>query len=113
MTHDAATTRLDWLGTGVTSNNNQSNSYVLRQRQFWAEAKLHNRLGLFRRSGVVPGDGNHEGPLQPGWRHHDSARPSTRNYDAGFVWTRQYSFRVTKDSARRSSLVSRLRMPVL
>jgi hypothetical protein len=25
----------DWLGTGITSNNNQSNSYVLRQRVIW------------------------------------------------------------------------------
>ncbi len=31
---------LDWLGTGITSNNNQSNSYVMRQRQIWAEAAL-------------------------------------------------------------------------
>ena len=29
----------DWLGAGITSNNNQSNSYVLRQRQLWADAK--------------------------------------------------------------------------
>ncbi len=27
----------DFLGTGTTSNNNQSNSYVLRQRQVWAQ----------------------------------------------------------------------------
>src|SRR5579875_331498 len=26
---------MGWLGTGVTSNYNQSNSYVLRQRQLW------------------------------------------------------------------------------
>ena len=29
----------DWLSAGVTSNNNQSNSYTLRQRQLWADAK--------------------------------------------------------------------------
>ena len=29
---------MDWLGTGTTSNNNQSNSYVLRQRQIWGQA---------------------------------------------------------------------------
>ena len=33
---------MDWLGTGITSNNNQSNSYVIRQRQLWADAKLNN-----------------------------------------------------------------------
>ena len=31
---------MDWLGTGITSNNNQSNSYVVRQRQIWAQAAL-------------------------------------------------------------------------
>ncbi len=30
----------DFLGAGVTSNNNQSNSYVLRQRQAWGQAAL-------------------------------------------------------------------------
>ena len=33
---------MDWLGTGITSNNNQSNSYVLRQRQLWAQAALNS-----------------------------------------------------------------------
>ena len=32
----------DFLGAGITSNNNQSNSYVLRQRQVWGQAALHN-----------------------------------------------------------------------
>src|SRR5580698_1160425 len=32
----------DFLGTGVTSNNNQSNSYVLRQRQAWGQAALNS-----------------------------------------------------------------------
>ena len=30
---------MDWLSTGMTSNNNQTNSYILRQRQLWADAK--------------------------------------------------------------------------
>jgi hypothetical protein len=32
----------DFLSSGTTSNNNQSNSYTLRQRQFWGQAALHN-----------------------------------------------------------------------
>ena len=32
----------DWMGTGITSNNTQSNSYVFRQRQLWAQAALNN-----------------------------------------------------------------------
>ena len=29
----------DFLSAGVTSNNNQSNSYTLRQRQVWGQAR--------------------------------------------------------------------------
>src|SRR5206468_6235713 len=36
----------DFLGTGVTSNNRQSNSYVYRQRQLWASAKFDNGFYL-------------------------------------------------------------------
>ncbi len=32
----------DFLSAGVTSNNNQSNSYTMRQRQFWGKADLDN-----------------------------------------------------------------------
>jgi TolA-binding protein len=32
----------DFLGVGVASTNNQSNSYVLRQRQLWSQAAFHN-----------------------------------------------------------------------
>jgi hypothetical protein len=68
----------DWLGTGITSNNNQSNSYVLRQRVLWAQA-TEDKKGISNLSG-------------------DIMTPQTidPNYAAGFVWTRQYGFRVTK-----------------
>src|SRR6202167_6138407 len=85
----------DWLGTGVTSNNNESNSYVFRQRVLWAQVALNNgwaftggqlwsmatedRVGISNLSG-------------------DILTPVTidPNYVAGFVWERQYGFRVTK-----------------
>ena len=51
----------DWLGTGVTSNNRQSNSYVLRQRQIWAPGEARQRLELHRRSDVVVGNGRSQG----------------------------------------------------
>ena len=85
---------LDWLGTGVTSNNNQSNSYVMRQRQLWAQAAFKDgwtvtggqmwtlatetRHGLDNKTEVLP----------------DTIDP---NYNVGFVWSRQPGFRVTKD----------------
>ncbi len=87
----------DWLGTGITSNNNQSNSYVLRQRQMWADAKMNSgwdfsggqgwslvaetTQGLTRGSEILPAT------IDP-------------QYEAGFVWTRQYSFRVSKNIGR-------------
>ena len=30
----------DFLSAGVTSNNNESNSYTLRQRQVWGTGRL-------------------------------------------------------------------------
>ena len=33
---------MDFLSAGVTSNNNQSNSYTMRQRQVWAQAAFHS-----------------------------------------------------------------------
>ena len=32
----------DFLGAGTTSNNRQTNSYVFRQRQVWAQAAFDN-----------------------------------------------------------------------
>jgi Skp family chaperone for outer membrane proteins len=88
----------DWLSAGVTSNNNQSNSYTVRQRQLWADAKLNSgwdfsggqgwslatetTAGLTRGTEILPGT------IDP-------------QYTAGFVWTRQYSFRVSKDFGKK------------
>jgi hypothetical protein len=95
----------DFLGTGVTSNNNQSNSYVLRQRVVWAQAALksgwaftggqlwslatEDKKGLSNLSG-------------------DILTPQTidPNYNAGFVWTRQYGFRVTYTGSKFAMGVS-------
>jgi hypothetical protein len=83
---------MDWLGTGVTSNNNQSNSYVLRERQLWAQAAFRNGFtvtggqmwtlatenahAMDNRTEVLPGT------IDP-------------NYQVGFVWARQPGLRVT------------------
>jgi hypothetical protein len=85
----------DWLGTGVTSNNNESNSYVFRQRVLWAQAALNNgwaftggqlwSLATEDRKGVSNLSGDILLPL--------TIDP---NYVPGFVWERQYGFRVTK-----------------
>jgi hypothetical protein len=84
----------DWLGTGITSNNNQSNSYVFRQRQIWAQAKLNSgwqftggqmwTLATETTHGLDNGTEILPAVIDP-------------QYVAGFVWARQYGFRVTKD----------------
>ena len=85
----------DWLGTGISSNNNQSNSYVLRQRVLWAQAETNNHwaftggqlwsLATEDKKGISNLSGDIMTPL--------TIDP---NYNAGFIWTRQYGFRVTK-----------------
>ena len=54
----------DCLGTGITSNNNQSNSYVLRQRVLYAAGRDQQPLDVRRRPVVVPGYGRQKGHLQ-------------------------------------------------
>src|SRR5215470_5124187 len=84
----------DWLGTGVTSNNNESNSYVMRQRQLWAEAESNSgwvftagqqwslatedRVGIVNTTEILP-------------QTIDAA------YNAGFVWERQWGARIVKN----------------
>jgi TolA-binding protein len=85
----------DWLGTGITSNNNESNSYVLRQRVLWAQAALNNgwaftggqlwSMATEDKKGISNLSGDILTPL--------TIDP---NYVPGFVWERQYGFRVTK-----------------
>ncbi len=85
---------MDWLGTGITSNNNQSNSYVMRQRQLWADAKLTNGWDFSGGQGW-----SLAAETTKGLTRGTEILPATIDpqYEAGFVWTRQYSFRVSKD----------------
>ena len=87
---------MDWLGTGITSNNNQSNSYVLRQRQLWADALFANGWDVSGGQGWSLATETTQGETRG-----SEILPSTidSQYTAGFVWTRQYSFRFTKNVA--------------
>ncbi len=84
---------MDWLGTGITSNNNQSNSYVLRQRQLWADVALSNGWDFSGGQGW-----SLAAETTNGLTRGSEILPATIDpqYEAGFVWTRQYSFRVSK-----------------
>ena len=89
---------MDWLSAGVTSNNNQSNSYTLRQRQLWADAKFTNGWDFSGGQGWSLATETTQG-LTRG----TEILPATidAQYEAGFVWTRQYSFRVSKDIGKK------------
>lgn len=83
----------DFLSAGVTSNNNQSNSYSLRQRQAWGQAALDNGWSF---------TGGQMWSLvtetKKGLDNRSEALPMTIDpqYTVGFSWARQYGFRVTK-----------------
>ena len=85
----------DFLGTGISSNNNQSNSYVLRQRVVWAQAETKNHLAVTAGQlwSLATEDKKGISNLSG-----DIMTPQTidPNYITGFVWTRQFGFRVTK-----------------
>jgi TolA-binding protein len=84
----------DFLSAGVTSNDNQSNSYTLRQRQFWGQAKLDNGLTV---------TGGQMWSLVTETRNAMDNRTETTpqtidaQYNVGFSWARQYGLRVVKN----------------
>lgn len=83
----------DFLSAGSTSNDNQSNSYSLRQRQVWAQAALYN--GLTVTGGQMWSLATEYGS---GLTNGKESIPLTidAQYNVGFTWERQYGFRVTK-----------------
>ncbi len=94
---------MDFLGTGITSNNNQSNSYVLRQRQIWGQAAVNNgftftggqlwSLVTETKKGVDPTTENLPSVVDP-------------QYHVGFSWTRQYGARFAQSFAGNKAAVA-------
>ncbi len=84
----------DWLGTGTTSNNNQSNSYVLRQRVIWGQYALNS--GWAFTGGQLWSLATEDKKSISNFSS-DILTPQTidPNYNAGFVWTRQFGLRAT------------------
>jgi hypothetical protein len=98
----------DWLGTGVTSNNRQSNSYVLRQRVIFGQAALQNGLSFTagQQWSLVTED-------KKGIDNRQEAIPLTidSQYNVGFSWARQYGFRVVKDFGGKFALSAAVEAP--
>lgn len=91
----------DWLGTGVTSNNRQSNSYVFRQRILYGQAALDNGWSF---------TGGQQWSLatenRKGIQNRQEVIPLTidSQYQVGFTWQREYGFRVVKDFGGKFAL---------
>jgi hypothetical protein len=84
----------DFLSAAVTSNNNESNSYTLRQRQAWGQAAFDNGFTF---------TGGQMWSLMTETKHgtdnRTEAMPMTIDpqYTVGFSWARQYALRVSKN----------------
>jgi hypothetical protein len=82
---------MDFLGTGTSSNNNQSNSYVLRQRQIWGQAALKSGFTVTggQMWSLVTED-------RKGTDARTEIQPQTIDpqYLVGYNWTRQPGIRV-------------------
>ena len=82
---------MDFLGTGTSSNNNQSNSYVLRQRQIWGKAETKSGFAITggQMWSLVTED-------KQGTDARTEVLPQTidSQYMVGFNWMRQPQIRV-------------------
>jgi hypothetical protein len=89
----------DFLSAGVTSNNNESNSYSLRQRQAWGQAALNS--GWTFTGGQM---WSLVTETKKGLENRSEALPMTIDpqYNVGFSWARQYGFRVTKNLGNKA-----------
>ena len=89
----------DFLSAGVTSTPTQTNSYTLRLRQFWAQAKFTNGWSFLggQSWSLLTENGKGISPDDDTGRTND-ARPKTidPSYNVGFVFARQYGLRLTK-----------------
>lgn len=98
----------DFLSAGITSNNNQSNSYTFRQRQAWGQAAFGN--------GVTVTGGQMWSLVtetKKGVDNRSEALPMTIDpqYTVGFSWARQFGFRVSKNFNNRFWLAASLENP--
>jgi hypothetical protein len=83
----------DFLSAGITSNNNESNSYANRQRQVWGQAAIHGWSFTGGQMWSLVTE------TRKGVDNRTEALPMTidAQYHVGFSWARQYGFRVAKD----------------
>jgi hypothetical protein len=91
----------DFLGAGTTSNNRQTNSYVYRQRQIWAQAATESGWIFTAGQMWTLATEDKKGELN---RLEDLPLMIDPNYVVGFTWARQYGARFVKDFGGKFSL---------
>jgi hypothetical protein len=98
----------DFLSAGVTSNNNQTNSYALRQRQAWGQAAFSN--GWTFTGGQM---WTLATETKKGVDNRTEAVPMTidPNYTVGFSFARQWGVRLAKNFNNRFWLAASLENP--
>lgn len=104
----------DFLSAGVTSTNTQTNSYTLRLRQAWGQAKFQNGWSFLggQAWSLVTENGKGISPDDDLGRTND-ARPKTidPSYNVGFVFARQYGVRLTKSFGDRFAFAVAMEAP--
>jgi hypothetical protein len=98
----------DFLSAAVTSNNNQSNSYSMRQRQAWGQAAFDN--------GWTVTGGQMWSLLtetKKGVDNRSEALPMVidAQYTAGFSWARQFGLRLSKNFGNKMWLAVSMENP--
>ncbi len=83
----------DFLSAGITSNNNQSNSYTLRQRQVWGQVASDKWSLTGGQMWSLMTETKH------GMDNRSEAPPLTIDaaYNVGFSWARQYGIRLVRN----------------
>ena len=98
----------DFQGVGTTSNNRQSNSYAMRQRQAYGQVSFDNGWSI---------TGGQMWSLatetRKGITNRQEATPLVidHQYNVGFTWARQYGLRVVKDFGGKFALAMSVEGP--
>lgn len=95
----------DFLSAGATSNENQSNSYTLRQRQIWGQAATQ---GGFAVTGGQMWSLVTETKTSTDNRTENLPANIDAQYNVGFSWSRQAAIRFQKRFANKLTLAASL-----
>jgi len=99
---------MDWLGAGVTSNNNQSNSYVNRQRQLFGQVQTDG--GWIFTAGQQWSLATETKTLLDN-RTENLPMSIDPQYVVGFTWARQGGVRLVKDFGKKAAIGFSLESP--